>query len=253
MQFQTRTRNGLQRLHGSWTSLGLPVGAFPLAIATLVLIGVPIARAADGTPTPASGSASVPALAVESARSPQVTAELVRSRSISGRAVTATGKVAHTGRGKAHVRFAVRAAGSRAWKTVDTDNVRAGKKFKLSWKGGRPGRYMTRVSVRKFGQSDTDRTGRAWVFRRSFASYYGPGLYGGGLACGGRLSPSTIGVAHKTLPCGTKVTFTLGNGRVVTAPVIDRGPFVAGRDWDLTSGLKHKLGFGSTGVVYTTR
>ena len=37
------------------------------------------------------------------------------------------------------------------------------------------------------------------------ASYYGPGLYGNGVACGGTLEPGTLGVANKTLPCGTKV------------------------------------------------
>jgi rare lipoprotein A len=58
-------------------------------------------------------------------------------------------------------------------------------------------------------------------------------LYGTELACGGRLEASTVGVAHRTLPCGTPVTFRY-RGRTVTVPVVDRGPFVAGRDFDLT-------------------
>ena len=39
----------------------------------------------------------------------------------------------------------------------------------------------------------------------------------------------------------------------MTARVIDRGPYVSGREWDLTSALKAKLGFGSTGTVLSTR
>jgi len=35
--------------------------------------------------------------------------------------------------------------------------------------------------------------------------------------------------------------------------VIDRGPFVGAREWDLTVALKRALGFGSGGIVYTTR
>jgi rare lipoprotein A (peptidoglycan hydrolase) len=34
--------------------------------------------------------------------------------------------------------------------------------------------------------------------------------------------------------------------------VIDRGPFVGGREWDLTPATKAKLGFGSTGTVWST-
>ena len=90
------------------------------------------------------------------------------------------------------------------------------------------------------------------VYRPSQASYYGPGLYGNKLACGGTLSPGTLGVAHKTLPCGTKVTFRHGR-RSATVRVIDRGPFHASREWDLTAATKSRLGFGSTGVVWTTR
>ncbi len=59
-------------------------------------------------------------------------------------------------------------------------------------------------------------------------------------------------MAHKSLPCGTKVTFRY-RGRSVTARVIDRGPYIAGREWDLTEALKRKLRFPSTGTVWTTR
>ena len=74
-------------------------------------------------------------------------------------------------------------------------------------------------------------------------SWYGPGFYGRRTACGHALTESLRGVAHRTLPCGTKVTFrNPANGRTVTAPVVDRGPYVAGRQWDLTGGLCLALG-----------
>jgi rare lipoprotein A len=86
------------------------------------------------------------------------------------------------------------------------------------------------------------------VYRRANASWYGPGLYGNNLACGGRLSAATRGVAHKTLPCGTRVTLRKGD-RIVRTRVIDRGPFTAGREFDLTAAVRQSLGFGSTGTV----
>lgn len=81
----------------------------------------------------------------------------------------------------------------------------------------------------------------------SGASWYGPGFYGHGMACGGPLLTSTIGVAHKTLPCGTRLILCAPNCRIVT--VVDRGPYVSGREYDLTGGLKLLIGFGSTGTV----
>ena len=69
-------------------------------------------------------------------------------------------------------------------------------------------------------------------------SFYGPGFYGKRTACGYAMTTSLVGVAHRTLPCGTRVTFrNPANGRTVTTRVVDRGPYVAGRDWDLTGGL----------------
>jgi rare lipoprotein A (peptidoglycan hydrolase) len=72
------------------------------------------------------------------------------------------------------------------------------------------------------------------------------------LACGGRLQAGTLGVANKTLPCGTKVTLHY-HGRTVRVPVIDRGPYAGAREFDLTAATKAKLRFGSTGVVMSTR
>lgn len=79
---------------------------------------------------------------------------------------------------------------------------------------------------------------------KAAASWYGPGLYGNQVACPPypRLTPGIVGVAHKTLRCGTLVTLRY-RGRVRRARVIDRGPFVAGRDFDLTNGLRLSLGF----------
>jgi rare lipoprotein A (peptidoglycan hydrolase) len=72
--------------------------------------------------------------------------------------------------------------------------------------------------------------------------------YGLGLACGGVLGRNELGVAHKTAPCGTLVTFTYG-GRSLTVPVIDRGPYIAGREWDLTGATAEALGFPGLGKI----
>ena len=79
-------------------------------------------------------------------------------------------------------------------------------------------------------------------------SWYGPGLYGNGTACGQKLTKDLVGVAHRTLPCGTLVTFR-NKGVVLTAPVIDRGPYVSGRTWDLSHGACAKLRHCFTGTI----
>jgi rare lipoprotein A (peptidoglycan hydrolase) len=79
-------------------------------------------------------------------------------------------------------------------------------------------------------------------------SWYGPGLHGNKLSCGGTLTPGTLGVANKTLPCGSHVTLRRGH-RVVRVPAVDRGPYVAGREFDLTAATRDKLHFGGAGSV----
>ena len=69
------------------------------------------------------------------------------------------------------------------------------------------------------------------------ASWYGPGFYGNRTACGQVYTPEIIGVAHRTLPCGTLITIEF-RGRSMTVPVIDRGPYIAGRTLDLSNATK---------------
>jgi hypothetical protein len=81
-------------------------------------------------------------------------------------------------------------------------------------------------------------------------SWYGPGFFENRLPCWPWLVaqglpiqflPDTWGVAHKSLPCGTMVTLTHG-ANTVTVPVVDRGPYIAGREFDLSPRVKAELG-----------
>lgn len=92
----------------------------------------------------------------------------------------------------------------------------------------------------------------AVTWNKAPASWYGPGLYGNTTACGQTLDSGTRGVAHKSLPCGTKIRF-LYRGRKVTVRVIDRGPYIAGRDFDLTAATKYSLRFPDLGWVQWRR
>jgi rare lipoprotein A (peptidoglycan hydrolase) len=86
-------------------------------------------------------------------------------------------------------------------------------------------------------------------YRIAGASWYGgTTMWGRHTACGQILRPSTIGVANKTLPCGTPVKF-VWHGHSVIAPVIDRGPYVTGRAWDLTSAAAESLEFEGIGRI----
>ena len=81
-------------------------------------------------------------------------------------------------------------------------------------------------------------------------SWYGPGFYGSGTACGQEYTRTILGVAHRSLPCGTLVTFrNPANGRRITVPVIDRGPYVAGRTWDMSRALCDYLDHCYTGTI----
>lgn len=140
---------------------------------------------------------------------------------------------------------------SRSWREVDRTSTARRGRFRTSWRAASPGSYRLRVRpIDARAAVTAERVVK--VYRSSSASWFGPGLYGRRTACGLTLGPGLAGVAHKTLPCGTRVGFRYGR-RTVVAPVIDRGPYAAGREWDLTAATRRALGFPSTGTVLSTR
>jgi peptidoglycan lytic transglycosylase len=86
---------------------------------------------------------------------------------------------------------------------------------------------------------------RAAEYKPVTATWYGPGLFGNRTACGSTLTHRTLGVAHKRLPCGTRVALRY-RGHTLVVPVIDRGPYSRGVDYDLTYATARKLGMRET-------
>jgi rare lipoprotein A (peptidoglycan hydrolase) len=75
----------------------------------------------------------------------------------------------------------------------------------------------------------------------TLATWFGPGFYGDETACGQTMSPTLLGVASRTLPCGTLVQIGY-RGHRLTVPVVDRGPYGhIGAVWDLTAGTARAL------------
>jgi len=91
-------------------------------------------------------------------------------------------------------------------------------------------------------------TGSSKGFRTARVSWYGPGFYGHTMAGGGQLTRTSMVVAHRSLPFGTRVLIKY-RGRTVTAVVRDRGPYVSGRTFDLGPGTAKALGFSGVGMI----
>jgi rare lipoprotein A len=84
------------------------------------------------------------------------------------------------------------------------------------------------------------------VHTTGIATWFGPGFYGQKTACGQTLTPGVVGVANRTLPCGTLVKVSY-KGHALTVPVLDRGPYShIGASWDLTAGAATALGIEDT-------
>jgi rare lipoprotein A (peptidoglycan hydrolase) len=146
---------------------------------------------------------------------------------------------------------ALQIRGKRGWKTLDRARTDAAGAYVLRDRVKRPLSARARVAVVS-GPAGSRRIGRLNVYRSAYASWYGPGLYGGHLSCGGTLDAGDLGVAHKSLPCGTKVTLR-HRGRVLRVPVIDRGPYVGGREYDLTEATAQRLRFEGHGAIQSTK
>lgn len=182
--------------------------------------------------------------------------ELIRVRSktrvvpakrdvVAGREIEIRGRVAPAGQ-----RDVVVEVGGQ---TKRTRTDREGR-FDVNWKAPAAGNYPVRARSRrnKEASGSKDSGGRVTAYRYAQASWYGPGLYGNRTACGQTLTTSTRGVAHKSLPCGTKLSIRHGSNEVHVR-VIDRGPYVGNREFDLTEATRNDLGFGSTGRILVSR
>jgi rare lipoprotein A len=133
----------------------------------------------------------------------------------------------------------------RGWHVVATARTGSAGRFDLHYTPPGTGREQLRV---RFGgdvanASTGAHAGTVAVFEQTVASWYNDA---GSTACGFH---AYYGVANRSLPCGTRVTFVNG-GRTVTATVDDRGPFVGGRDWDLNQNTAAALGFGGVGSLW---
>jgi rare lipoprotein A len=85
--------------------------------------------------------------------------------------------------------------------------------------------------------------------RHFVASWYGKPFHGRMTASGEKFDMYAMTCAHKTLPFGTKLKISnVYNGKSVEVVVNDRGPFVYGRDLDLSYGAANEIGFIGEGL-----
>jgi rare lipoprotein A len=143
---------------------------------------------------------------------------------------------------------------ARGWVAEATTAAGAGGTFVARWRPRVVGRFTVRAVAAAVAAGDPVRAAAAaptapvTVFRPVVATWYGPGLYGHHTACGQVLSHRLLGVAHRTLRCGTPVELAF-DGRTVTVPVVDRGPFTGGARYDLTSATAQLLGVTQTATI----
>jgi hypothetical protein len=140
-----------------------------------------------------------------------------------------------------------------AWVNTAESQVASDGSFAATWSTNHIGRFAIRAVVVSPGASSARAANASpmvtvTVYRPSIATQYGPGFYGHRTACGKVLKRSTLGVANRTLRCGTPVAVYY-QGRTVVVPVIDRGPYANHADWDLTMSTAKALGIGGTATI----
>jgi rare lipoprotein A len=213
------------------------------------------ASAAGDPPSPGGAEAPpAPATAsVVSTQGPQV--------SLTARAGTMLRKLARF-RGSAPASEAGRTVAieryddaTQTWAVVATSAIAADGTYVARWRSDRAGEHRVRAVLASAGEAVAAAATpelAITVHRPAVATWFGPGLYGRRTACGQRMSRTLLGVAHKRLPCGTQVA-VLYRGRRITVPVVDRGPFRRGTEWDLTAGTAEALRFEHTDRIGAVR
>ncbi len=123
--------------------------------------------------------------------------------------------------------------------------------FSAGWQANHIGRFSIRALISGPGRAHAATalpTVTVTVYLLSKATEYGPGFYGQRTACGTKLRQSTLGVANRTLKCGTEVAIYY-HGQSLVVPVIDRGPYANGANWDLTEATGRLLGIDGTAEI----
>jgi rare lipoprotein A (peptidoglycan hydrolase) len=178
-----------------------------------------------------------------------------------GDAVTVTGTVAGTKPGDSVV--VQRADAVAGWVTEATTTVLPDGTYSATFKADRALKTTLRAVPASTAATAASRAvaatgagavvGRAiTMYRPAKATWYGPGFWGKKTACGVRLRKATLGVANKSLPCGTMVDL-YNNGETVTVPVIDRGPFKKGTSYDLTAATAQAIGVVASQTIGAVR
>jgi rare lipoprotein A len=212
--------------------------------------------AANGDPPSTGGSQAPPPPATQgtvSATGPQVT--------VTTRAGTMLRKLARF-RGSAPADQAGRTLTierfddeTQTWSAVTSATIEADGTFTARWRTDRAGEHRVRAVLGADGQAVAAGATpelAITIHRPAKATWYGPRFYGRRTACGQRMNRTLLGVAHKTLPCGTQVA-VLYKGRRITVPVVDRGPFANGAHYDLTAATAQALRFEHTDRVGAVR
>jgi rare lipoprotein A (peptidoglycan hydrolase) len=101
--------------------------------------------------------------------------------------------------------------------------------------------------ARRHGSAHGNTPGAVGAYYTSRAAPYGP--TNRRTACGERFTPQLEGIAHPTLPCGVKIYIRFGGKQVLTE-VVDRGPNVPGRDFDITKGLADRIGLHGAQTIH---
>jgi rare lipoprotein A len=137
------------------------------------------------------------------------------------------------------------------WTPTATAVVAPDGSFIARWRTDEIGSFTVRAIVAGAQAQTADNsplTTNVTVYRPARATWFGPGFYGKHTACGQVMTHALLGVAHRTLPCGTPVAVFYG-GKSITVPVIDRGPFANGARYDLTSAAAQAVGMTETSTV----